>query len=308
MGRGDRAGGHQVRVNVVMPGHSAKRRSSESMYRRLSDFGVSDLPRSRQSGMTEAHFPRRRTRPILCRWRKARNQRDPAKHSKKDPAKPTRAKASRPDMPVLDDSLADLLNPGHRPGHGRTWRADRAAATARQFLGPPRRLRQCASGARLGGARFWRGAAAGLCRQKSGRAGRARSRSGESAWASTKRPMPPSAAASSNMARKIAASARGRCPKAASARSAARRASNRSTVCCARAATNSALSHYGRRTGRRGRTSPKAAASSSSNPTSTPRAISRRRSRIWSKACGATTAPRCCSASPAPARLSPWPR
>ena len=30
----------------------------------------------------------------------------------KDPAKPTRAKASRPDMPVLDDSLADLLNPG----------------------------------------------------------------------------------------------------------------------------------------------------------------------------------------------------
>ena len=42
---------------------------------------------------------------------KGPNQRDPAKHSKKDPAKPTRAKASRPDRPVLDDSLADLLNP-----------------------------------------------------------------------------------------------------------------------------------------------------------------------------------------------------
>ena len=42
---------------------------------------------------------------------KGPNQRDPAKHSKKDPAKPTRAKAARPDMPVLDDSLADLLNP-----------------------------------------------------------------------------------------------------------------------------------------------------------------------------------------------------
>ena len=41
-----------------------------------------------------------------------RPSRDPAKHSKKDPARPTRAKASRPDMPVLDDSLADLLNPG----------------------------------------------------------------------------------------------------------------------------------------------------------------------------------------------------
>ena len=43
---------------------------------------------------------------------KGPKQRDPAKHSKKDPAKPTRAKAARPDMPVLDDSLADLLNPG----------------------------------------------------------------------------------------------------------------------------------------------------------------------------------------------------
>ncbi len=30
----------------------------------------------------------------------------------KDPAKPTRAKAARPDAPLLDDSLADLLNPG----------------------------------------------------------------------------------------------------------------------------------------------------------------------------------------------------
>src|ERR1700761_5615763 len=37
--------------------------------------------------------------------------RDPAKHSKKDPAKPTRAKASRPDVPAMDSSLADILNP-----------------------------------------------------------------------------------------------------------------------------------------------------------------------------------------------------
>jgi excinuclease ABC subunit B len=43
--------------------------------------------------------------------------RDPAKHSKKDPAKPTRAKAARPDAPVLDDSLADILNPAI--GQGR---------------------------------------------------------------------------------------------------------------------------------------------------------------------------------------------
>ena len=46
-----------------------------------------------------------------------RPSRDPAKHSKKDPAKPTRAKAARPDVPPLDDSLANLLNPGI--GQGR---------------------------------------------------------------------------------------------------------------------------------------------------------------------------------------------
>src|SRR5580704_18114354 len=43
--------------------------------------------------------------------KKSPKHRDPAKHSKKDPAKPTRAKASRPDMPALDPSLADILNP-----------------------------------------------------------------------------------------------------------------------------------------------------------------------------------------------------
>src|ERR1700689_1954467 len=42
----------------------------------------------------------------------AKSPRDPAKHSKKDPARPTRSKAARPDVPQLDDSLADLLNPG----------------------------------------------------------------------------------------------------------------------------------------------------------------------------------------------------
>ena len=41
-----------------------------------------------------------------------RPDRDPAKHSKKDPAKPTLAKAARPDSSPLDPALADLLNPG----------------------------------------------------------------------------------------------------------------------------------------------------------------------------------------------------
>jgi excinuclease ABC subunit B len=50
-------------------------------------------------------------RPQAPKWR------DPARHSKKDPAKPTRAKAARPDTPALDPSLADLLNPAI--GRGR---------------------------------------------------------------------------------------------------------------------------------------------------------------------------------------------
>src|SRR6202008_4579792 len=41
-----------------------------------------------------------------------RPDRDPAKHSQKDPARPTRAKAARPDVPPLDPALAPILNPG----------------------------------------------------------------------------------------------------------------------------------------------------------------------------------------------------
>src|ERR1700736_4195458 len=35
-----------------------------------------------------------------------------AKDAKKDPARPTRAKASRPDLPPIAPALAELLNPG----------------------------------------------------------------------------------------------------------------------------------------------------------------------------------------------------
>src|SRR5262245_62098580 len=38
--------------------------------------------------------------------------RDPAKHSKKDPARPTPAKAARPEQPPIEPAFADLLNPG----------------------------------------------------------------------------------------------------------------------------------------------------------------------------------------------------
>ena len=49
-------------------------------------------------------------------------------------------------------------------------------------------------------------------------------------------------------------------------------------------------------------------AASSSSPNTSRRATSRPRSRNWSRASTATTARRCCSASPARARPTPWPR
>src|SRR5215207_8217887 len=42
--------------------------------------------------------------------------RDPAKHAKKDPARPTRSKAHRPDSAPTDPALERLLNPGIEKG------------------------------------------------------------------------------------------------------------------------------------------------------------------------------------------------
>src|SRR5690348_1623664 len=42
---------------------------------------------------------------------KSSEPRHPSRPSKKDPAKPTRAKAHRPDAPPTDPALAKLLNP-----------------------------------------------------------------------------------------------------------------------------------------------------------------------------------------------------
>jgi excinuclease ABC subunit B len=61
---------------------------------------------------------------------KSSKPRDPAKHSKKDPARPTRAKASRPDVPELDPALADILNPAI--GKGRAGLGAQTGAQARK--------------------------------------------------------------------------------------------------------------------------------------------------------------------------------
>ena len=301
--------------------------------------------------------------------------RDPAKHSKKDPAKPTRSKAARPDTPVLDPTLADLLNPaigqgragvGSQTGIERTpspsspsplvgeggvggregkSRVATGAHEVRPRLRPPSRpppltpphkgegkskppssrprrtiplTAAPTSPTRTGHAR----PSCAVSARPHSRAISARRRfrpansipTSPAHSASTRRKAPPRKIRGTSLrptwARPDCAS-RDRA-RATSARSPASPVSNRSTGCCAKAARNSAKAKgqikSGCRTGRSGRKRARAAGPWSSNPISTPRAISRKPSPTWSKACAAMIAARCCSASPAPARRSPWPR
>jgi excinuclease ABC subunit B len=68
------------------------------------DNGGDDTGDALSSPLSPAHIPAMAKSPD-------KPYRDPSKHSKKDPAKATRAKASRPEMPPLEPKLADLLNP-----------------------------------------------------------------------------------------------------------------------------------------------------------------------------------------------------
>jgi len=71
---------------------------------------------------------------------KGPDRRDPAQHSKKDPAKPTRAKASRPDSSPLDPSLAEILNPAI--GRGRAGLGAQTGTPAPQGDGEQHGLQQ----------------------------------------------------------------------------------------------------------------------------------------------------------------------
>ena len=84
--------------------------------------------------------------------------------------------------------------------------------------------------------------------------------------------------------------------------------SRRSPDCSPKAIHSSRTAKPGRRTARRGPKNPKAASASPSSPTSSPPATSRRAIAELVDGVGARSATRCCSASPAPARPSPWPR
>ena len=117
--------------------------------------------------------------------RAATTGRDPAKHSKKDPAKPTRAKASRPELAPIEPALARSCSipASARAPRGRARRPASAAGRTIRSTGapisPPRTGR--ASRPRRASTRRRRRA----MRRRCGAARRARSGLGAALWAST---------------------------------------------------------------------------------------------------------------------------
>jgi excinuclease ABC subunit B len=73
--------------------------------------------------------------------------RDPGGRSRKDPAKPTRAKAARPAVPPLDPALADLLNPGI--GRGRAGVGSQTGIQPPSLGGASARNEEAAPGSKL---------------------------------------------------------------------------------------------------------------------------------------------------------------
>ena len=226
--------------------------------------------------------------------------RDPAKHSKKDPARPTRAKAARPDLPPTDPALAELLNPGIGQGT--------AGPGSQTGLQPPadnsfdrRADFSAAHRARKSTARVRRGAAGGLRRQGSGTLGcdAARAWSSELAQAlgfegdDAARRRPPRTRTRITTYPRHHRRRRHR----AGAGDAAARGPPGIRRAAVDAAPPAAAGKIRRRPAAGDPIGFRAQGRSAAPPSPT-----------WSKACGARTAPRCCSASPAPARPSPWRR
>ena len=110
MGRSDQARRHQVRIAFVIP-DCRKAASPESI---SPAPGLWIWPprcaRPRNDGYTFLA-----TGLTYIGVMAKRPDRDPAKHSKKDPAKPTRAKVARLDSSPLDPALVDNSNSRDRP-------------------------------------------------------------------------------------------------------------------------------------------------------------------------------------------------
>ena len=257
-------------------------------------------------------FPRSRG-AIFRRWRKLpttrmrrRNPRGAASPSprairpsipRRIPRKPTRAKASRPDLPPTDPALAELLNPGIGQGTagpgsqtGLQPPPDNSFDRRADFSAAHRARKSTASGIR-------RGAAVGLCRQ------------GTAADAAP-------AGVDSELAQALGFEADDAADTGAADKNAitafrgitGASATVQALETLLREGRPNSASGRGRRTARRGRKNPRAAGAGDQvglRAQGRPAAGDR---RPGGGRAPRRTAPRCCSASPAPARPSPWPR
>ena len=224
----------------------------------------------------------------------------------KDYARPTRAKAHRPDAPAHDPALDDLLNPGIGRGRAGMGSGTGPAAAAGQFLRPARRSPpRNTPRARRRPRASRRSRKAAMSRARRSRAARQRARSG---------------AGEGTRAR-----ARRECRNAGRAgRQAAREKSTTRSISAAaspapppqrRAGKSAARGPRGIQRADLGAASPAAAgeirrrhplrdqerAGTEGRPADRDPGTGRGRRT-------ATTARRCCSASPAPARPTPWRR
>ncbi len=249
------------------------------------------------------------------------SKRDPAKHSKKDPAKPTRAKAARPDAAPTEPALAKLLNPAIERGEagpgsqtGLKPPPDNSFDRRADFSAAHRARKSTQEG-------FGEAPQSGYERGYVGKAP-----SGEKALPGEKAPpgeLDPDLARVWGIDTDDDATSESTVPT---------ETTNKPTLPAVRNQKlanemmgSPASQHALDALLREGRAEfaeqpwvphrpPRPEKSEGGQPprhqvgASSRRATSRRRSTSWSRASSATTAPRCCSASPARARPSPWRR
>ena len=270
-------------------------------------------------------FPRHLRQPIFAAMANASRQAEEAEGSCQADARQGGARALAADRA----GAGEAAQSGHREGHRRRRLADRpstpAAAAARQFVRPARRFRRRPQGARLD--------AAGVRARRRRRATSRRRRSGEldpdlaralgiededaSSGCSEASATPAPVTLPRQAGRRTARVRGGTCRAARGASGRRRRTRlphrhHRQPGVARPAAARGAAGVRRAPVG----AAPAAAAGEirgrlparSSSRISSRRATSRRRSPSWSRASRATTAPRCCSASPARARPSRWPR
>ena len=318
------------------PDNSFDRRADFSAAHRARKSTPKGLEERPQSGYAARERELSPSLDINAELRKALgfDNNDPSKPLAGQTEKAARLRAAdplqgaRPDAPPTDPALERLLNPGIEKGTAGHGLGHRLAAAAGQFVRAPRRPAQRAHRARKSArarastrrrSAATSRAATASCRRAARHQRRARQGAGLSTAIRAK-PL-----IGENQTEEQSAPARDEISDISEPRREKRQMHRPSPQPVTLGVTASMealekLLREGRAGVRHGAhgvdAAPPAAAGEirrrradrASSPTSSRRATSRPRSRIWSRASSATTAPRCCSASPARARPSPWPR